>query len=129
MSPTSITSPNAPAPIGPYSPALLSPPLLFLSGQIGLDPHTKLLVPGGIAPQTLRALDNLTALLEAAGLHWGHVVKTDIFLLDLAHFPLVNELYGSRLSPNRPAPSRTTIQVAALPLHALVEISCIATTN
>jgi len=119
-----ISTPSAPAAVGPYSQAVRSGELLFLSGQIPLDPTTKMLVAGDIGIQTDRVLKNLGAVLEAAGGSFDDVVKTTIYLVDLNDFARVNEVYGSFFQ-NAP-PARATIAVAALPLGARVEIEAIA---
>ena len=115
---------EAPAAIGPYSQAVEAGGLVFLSGQIPLDPATGQVVPGDVVAQTERVMDNLGAVLAAAGLEFRHVVKTTIYLVDLAAFPKVNEAYGKRF-PAEP-PARATVQVAALPRGVLVEIDAVA---
>ncbi len=121
-----IQSLQAPKAIGPYSQAIEAPAgrTLYLSGQIPLDPATGELVQGNIADQTERVMQNLKAVLEAAGATFDQVVKSTIFLVDLADFAEVNEAYGRhfRMAP----PARSTVQVAALPRGARVEIDCIA---
>ncbi len=128
MSRSAIATESAPSAIGPYSQAISTTQgasrLLFVSGQIPLDPATGLIVEGGIGPQTERVLQNLGAILSAGGCTWEDVVKTTIFLVDLADFATVNEIYGRVLSA--PFPARATVQVAALPRGALVEIEAIA---
>jgi 2-iminobutanoate/2-iminopropanoate deaminase len=119
-----ISSDDAPAAIGPYSQAVTAGGLLFTAGQIALDPATGKIVEGGIVEQTKRVLANLSAVLAAAGASWNDVVKTTIYLVELADFSTVNDLYGQHLGPARPA--RSTVQVAALPRGALVEIDAIA---
>jgi 2-iminobutanoate/2-iminopropanoate deaminase len=119
-----IVTKDAPAAIGPYSQAVEAGGFVFLSGQIPLDPATGKLVEGDVVAQTERVLDNLHAVLCAARLGFGHVVKTTIYLTDLASFPQVNEAYAKRF-PAEP-PARATVQVAALPRGALVEIDAIA---
>jgi 2-iminobutanoate/2-iminopropanoate deaminase len=121
---TILCTGRAPKAIGPYSQGVRVGDLFFLSGQIPLDPATGELVPGDVAAQTERVLDNLAAVLVAAGLEFRHVVKTTIFLVDLADFAKVNELYGRRF-PSEP-PARSTVQVAALPRGARVEIEVVA---
>jgi reactive intermediate/imine deaminase len=120
-----IRSGAAPQPVGPYSQAIEHAGLVFLSGQIPLDPSNGKLVAGGIEPQTRQALANLRAVLEASGLSLAHVVRASIYLIDLADFPRVNEIYAEHFG-RRPQPARTTVQVAALPLGALIEIDAIA---
>lgn len=121
-----ITTEKAPAAIGPYSQAILSPTgeTLFLSGQLGLDPVSGMLADGGIEGQTRQALANLSAILEEAGMAKYHVVKTTIFLVDLTTFQTVNQVYGECFGECRPA--RSTVQVSALPRGALVEIEAVA---
>jgi len=115
---------NAPKAVGPYSQATLAGELVFCSGQIPLDPATGQLVEGDIAVQTGRVLDNLAAVLAAAGSDLAHVVKTTVFLADLGDFTAMNEAYAVRFGEHRPA--RSTFQVAALPRGARIEIECIA---
>jgi 2-iminobutanoate/2-iminopropanoate deaminase len=128
MSRSAIATESAPSAIGPYSQAISATAgasgMLFVSGQIPLDPATGKMVEGGIGPQTDRVLQNLGAILSAGGCTWADVVKTTIFLVDLADFATVNEIYGRVLST--PFPARATVQVAALPRGALVEIDAIA---
>lgn len=119
-----ISTKDAPGAIGPYSQAVKSGDLLFLSGQIPLDPATGQLVTGDIATQTRRVMENLRAVLAAAGCTFADVVRTTIYLVDLGHFATVNEVYGSYFEP--PYPARATVQVAALPKGAHVEIDVIA---
>ena len=119
-----ISSAGAPKAIGPYSQAIRAGQLLFLSGQVPLDPATGQLVGGDIAAQTRRVMDNLGAVLNAAGLSFADVVRTTIFLADINDFAAVNEVYGSYFSA--PAPARATVQVARLPKDARVEIDAIA---
>jgi 2-iminobutanoate/2-iminopropanoate deaminase len=119
-----ISTVAAPAAIGPYSQGVRCGNLLFLSGQIPLDPATGRLVEGDVAAQTLRVLANLHAVLAAAGAGFSDVVRTTIYLVDLAHFAVVNEIYARHIG--EPPPARSTVQVAALPRGALVEIDAIA---
>jgi 2-iminobutanoate/2-iminopropanoate deaminase len=119
-----ISTADAPAAIGPYSQAIKSGDLVFLSGQIPIDPKTGELVVGDIAVQTERVLDNLAAVLAAAGTGFGSLVKTTIYLVDLADFQVVNQTYAKRFSAAPPA--RATVQVSALPKGARVEIDAIA---
>jgi 2-iminobutanoate/2-iminopropanoate deaminase len=118
-----ITSPKAKA-IGPYSAAVESGDLVFVSGQIPLDSGTGKLVEGDIAAQTRQSLENLKTILGAAGLGFAHVVKTTIFLTSMGDFAAVNEVYKSYVG--EPYPARSTIAVAALPMGAKVEIEMIA---
>ena len=119
-----VSTEAAPKAIGPYSQAVRAGALLFLAGQVPLDPATGLLVAGDVAAQTHRVMRNLKAVLEAAGSSLDAVVKTTIYLADLGDFKAVNEVYGSYFTP--PAPARATVQVARLPLDARVEIDAIA---
>lgn len=119
-----IDSPGAPAAIGPYSQAIRAGGLVFVSGQIPLDPETGQVVAGGIAAQTGRVLDSLRAVLEAAGSGLERVVKTTVFLTDLGTFSEVNEVYA-RHFPHAP-PARATVQVAALPRGVGIEIEAVA---
>jgi 2-iminobutanoate/2-iminopropanoate deaminase len=122
--PKGIRNAGAPAPIGPYSQALESAEWLFCSGQIGLDARTGELVAGGIREEARRALENLEHVLLEAGLGFGDVVKTTLYLVDLAEFAAVNEIYAEFVRP--PYPARATVGVAALPRNARVEIEAIA---
>lgn len=119
-----IATDKAPAAIGPYSQAVKSGGLLFCSGQIPLDPVTGEIVSGGIRPETEQVMKNLGAVLTAAGTGFDHVVKTTIYLVDMADFPVVNEIYGSYFSG--PKPARATVAVAALPKGVRVEIDAVA---
>jgi 2-iminobutanoate/2-iminopropanoate deaminase len=115
---------SAPAPIGPYSQATVANGMLFISGQIGLDPKTGEFVLGGLREQTEQVMQNLLAILQFAGLGFKDVAKTSIFLAPEQEFDVVNAVYGSHLEGNFPA--RETVWVAQLPKKALVEISMIA---
>jgi 2-iminobutanoate/2-iminopropanoate deaminase len=119
-----VATRNAPQAIGPYSQAVRAGELLFLSGQIPLDPATGEIVAGDVASQTERVMKNLAAVLGAAGRGLDDVVKTTIYLVDLGSFATVNEVYGRFF--RAPYPARATVQVAALPRGALVEIDAIA---
>lgn len=119
-----IHTPNAPAAIGPYSQAVRWNGLVYLSGQIPLDPATGQLVEGGIEEQTVRVLENLKAVLEASGARLDTVLKTTIFLKDLGDFAKVNEIYGRYFGENPPA--RATVEAARLPRDARVEIEAVA---
>lgn len=119
-----IQTDKAPAAIGPYSQAVRVGSMLFCSGQIPLVPATGELIPGGVAEQTRQVMENLLQVLKAAGADFDAVVKTTIFLADMNDFPTVNDIYGSFLGDIPPA--RATIQVAALPKGALVEIEAVA---
>jgi 2-iminobutanoate/2-iminopropanoate deaminase len=124
MKKQTIQTTNAPAAIGPYSQAVRAGDLLFVSGQIPLDPKTGELVRGGIAEETKKVLDNLKAIIEAAGGSLGDVVKTTIFLKDMGSFAAVNEVYGTYFP--QPFPARATVEVARLPRDVNVEIEAIA---
>jgi len=126
MSTQVIATEKAPAAIGPYSQAVRVGGLLYTAGQIALDPATMEIVPGGIKEQTTRVLENLKAIVEAAGSTLDQVVKTTVFLQSLADFGPMNEVYATYLGVNAPAPARTTVEVAALPRNALVEIEVVA---
>ena len=119
-----VATAGAPSAIGPYSQGITAGELVFCSGQIGLDPATGNLVEGGVDAQAERALRNLTAVLDAAGCTFGDVVKTTVFLADIADFAMVNAVYG-RFMPD-PPPARSTFAVGALPKGALVEVEAIA---
>ncbi|HEY0263938.1 MAG TPA: RidA family protein [Granulicella sp.] len=124
---TVIATKEAPAAIGPYSQAIRVGDTLYASGQIALDPATGQLVPGGVAEQTERVLENIKAVLAAAGLEAGSVVKTTIFLKSMGDFATVNEIYGKFFAADGAIPpARSTVAVAALPKDALVEIEIIA---
>ncbi|MEL7369465.1 MAG: RidA family protein [Myxococcota bacterium] len=119
-----IATDKAPAAIGPYSQAIRVGNMLFCSGQIALDPDSQQMVEGGIEAQTRRALDNLKAVVEAAGLTLDNVVKTTVFLDDFADYPKVNAIYGEYFTGV--APARAAVAVSTLPKNALVEIEAIA---
>jgi 2-iminobutanoate/2-iminopropanoate deaminase len=119
-----LSTPHAPAAIGPYSQAIRAGDFLFVSGQIPLDPETGTLVEGDIAAQTHRALRNLGAILEAAGASFRDVVKTTVYLADMAEFAAMNEVYATYFPA--PPPARATIQAARLPRDVRVEIDLIA---
>ena len=119
-----ITTPDAPAAIGPYSQAVKSGTLLFLSGQIPLDPKTGNLVEGGIEPQPRQVFANLEAILTAAGATFDNVVSASVFLADMGEFAKMNEIYATYFSS--PAPARATVQVARLPRDCRVEIQVTA---
>jgi 2-iminobutanoate/2-iminopropanoate deaminase len=123
MPPDRINTDRAPAAIGPYSQGMVAGGLLFTAGQIALDPSTAQVVPGDVAVQTERVLANLSAILDAAGASWNDVVKTTVFLMDMADFPRMNEVYARVLGEARPA--RTTVQVSGLPRGVLVEIDAV----
>ena len=124
MSARAVTSAGAPAPIGPYSQALAVGEFLYCSGQVGLDPKSGDMIAGGVAAEARQVLDNLGAVLAEAGLGFADVVKTTIYLADLADFATVNAIYAERFTA--PFPARSTVGVAALPKGARVEIDAIA---
>ena len=119
-----IVTDKAPAAIGPYSQAILANNTLYCSGQIPLVPETGEMVVGGVEEQTVQVMENLSQVLEAAGFSLNQVVKTTIYLDDLGDFSLVNDIYGKYFPDT--APARVTVQVAALPKGALVEIDAVA---
>jgi 2-iminobutanoate/2-iminopropanoate deaminase len=122
-----IATEKAPAAVGPYSQAVRIGDFIYTAGQIALDPASGRLVEGGIKEQTRRALQNLATILEAAGSSLSQVVKTTVFLQDIAHFAEMNGVYAE-FFPGDP-PARSAVQVAALPLGALVEIESVAAVN
>ena len=119
-----VSTPAAPAAIGPYSQAVRAGALLFVSGQIALDPETGAMVEGGVAAETHRVLRNLAAILDAAGSSLDRVVRTTVYLADMDEFPVMNEVYATYFAA--PAPARATIEAARLPRDARVEIDLIA---
>jgi 2-iminobutanoate/2-iminopropanoate deaminase len=119
-----VSSPAAPRAIGPYSQAIKAGNLLFVSGQVPIDPATGNLVDGDIAAQTHRVFQNLEQILKAAGTSFDAVVRSTVYLLDMNDFAKMNEVYGTYFSS--PAPARATVQVARLPKDARVEIDLIA---
>ena len=131
MSKTIITTPTAPAPLGPYNQAVLSGNLLFISGQICLDPATGELKSKDIQEETHQVMHNLKNILQQAGMDFNHVVKTTIFITDMHQFGAINEVYGKYFENDLPTgqagfPARETVQVSALPKFVNVEISMIA---
>ena len=129
---TMISTDHAPAAIGPYSQAVRVGEMVFTSGQVALDPASGTLVAGGVREQTARVLENLAAVLEAAGLDLSHVVKTTVFLKDMGDFAAMNEVYARHFAAKSAGakgavpPARSTVEVARLPKDALVEIEAIA---
>jgi 2-iminobutanoate/2-iminopropanoate deaminase len=119
-----IETTAAPAPIGPYSQAIIMGKMIFVSGQIAIDPITGSLIKGDIKTESNQVMENIKAILVSAGADFSHVVKTTIYLADINQFSAVNEVYGFYFSANFPA--RETVQVSALPLKANIEISVIA---
>ena len=122
----SVETVKAPAAIGPYSQAVRTGDLVFVSGQLPIDPANGLIVSGGIVDQTNRAIDNLEAVLFAAGSSIEHVVKTEVFLKNMSDFAAMNEVYASRFT-GKVKPARATVEVSRLPKDALIEIACFAT--
>jgi 2-iminobutanoate/2-iminopropanoate deaminase len=121
---SAVSSPDAPKAIGPYSQAVRAGQLLFLSGQVPLDPATSQIVAGDIAAQTRRVFENLAAVLTAGGRSFADVVRTTVFLADMNDFAAMNDVYGQYFK--EPYPARATVQVARLPKDARVEIDVIA---
>ncbi len=119
-----INTTKAPAPIGPYSQAVLSNNTLYVSGQIAIDPESGNLVNSNIKEETLQVMKNLEAILSEAGMTFGNVLKCSIFIADMNDFGKINEVYGQFFKENPPA--RETVEVSVLPKHVNVEISCIA---
>jgi len=124
MDKRAVSSAKAPKAIGPYSPAVRAGNLLFLSGQVPIDPATGNMIEGDIAAQTRRVLDNVGALLEAGGVSFANVVRTTVFLADMNDFAAMNQVYGEYF--REPYPARATVQVARLPKDSRVEIDVIA---
>ena len=124
MSLTVVSTPGAPKAIGPYSQAIVHGGLVYTAGQVALDPATMELVSGGVAEQADRALTNLTAVLAEAGSGLDRVIKTTVYLVDMADFGAMNEVYARHFGSHRPA--RSTVAVAGLPKGARVEIDVIA---
>ena len=122
-----VSTSGAPRAIGPYSQGVIAGGFLFTAGQVALDPSKGELISGGISEQTARALENLRAVLREAGSDFSQVVKTTVFLVDMADFAGMNEVYGKVFGEHRPA--RSTVAVAALPRGARVEIEVIATVS
>jgi len=119
-----VTTDAAPRALGPYAQAVVAGDLVFCSGQVGIDPASGALVSGGIVAETDRVIANLAAVLGAAGLSLADVVKTTVYLVDLGEFRVMNEVYGRHF--RAPHPARATVQVAALPAGARVEIEAVA---
>lgn len=124
MSVDILSTDKAPAAIGPYSQATMAGGFLFSAGQIPLDPKSGELITGDIEPQTKQVMANLTAVLAKAGIGWAEVVKTTVFLQDMADFPRFNAVYAAAIGDARPA--RSTVQVAALPRGVAVEVELVA---
>src|SRR5512141_2366843 len=124
MTRSAIKTTSAPGAVGPYSQAIDTGTLVFLAGQVGLDPATGTIVEGGIEAQTERVMKNLSAVLDAAGLTFADVAKTTCFLSDIANFDAFNKIYATYMPD--PPPARSTFAVAALPKGALIEVEAIA---
>ncbi|GAB5399462.1 MAG: RidA family protein [Aureisphaera sp.] len=120
-----INTPNAPAPIGPYNQAVLLGNMLYTSGQVAIDPNTGELVLDDIKTETKQVMENMKAVLAAAGMDFGHVIKTSIFISDMENFSQINEVYATYFD-EATAPARETVEVANLPKYVNVEISMIA---
>jgi 2-iminobutanoate/2-iminopropanoate deaminase len=125
MSLTIVSTPDAPKAIGPYSQAIVHGGMVYTAGQVALDPATMDLVPGGVAEQAERVMANLRAVLTAAGTSFDRVIKTTVYLVDMADFAAMNEVYARHFGSHRPA--RSTVAVAGLPKGARVEIDVVAT--
>ncbi len=123
MSIQTLHTDHAPKAIGPYAQAVRANGFLFTAGQIALDPVTMEIVPGDVAAQAAQVLKNLTAVIEAAGANWSHVVKTTVFLRDMADFTAINAVYAEVLGDARPA--RSTVAVAGLPRDVRIEIEAV----
>ena len=124
---TAISTPDAPAAIGPYSQAIRVGEMLFASGQIPIDPETGNLVPGGITEQTTQVMENIKAVLNKAGIDLVHIVKTTVFIKNMNDFVAMNAVYGKYLAPEGVTPpARSTVEVARLPKDALIEVEVIA---
>ena len=123
MSMERVSTPHAPSAVGPYSQGIVVERFVYTAGQVGLDPRTGKLVEGGLEAETRQALANLSAILEAAGTGLSRVVKTTVFLADMRDFPAMNAIYAEAFGDHRPA--RSTVQAAALPLGARVEIEAV----
>ena len=123
-----VRTDKAPLPVGPYNQAVVINGLVFTAGQIAIDPATNQLLPGDVETQTRLVMENLGALLNAAGASLERVIKTTIFLKDMNDFPRVNAVYGSFFEAAN-APARSTVEVSRLPKDVLVEIECIAEVN
>jgi 2-iminobutanoate/2-iminopropanoate deaminase len=119
-----VSTPHAPAAIGPYSQAIVANGMVFTAGQIALDPQSMQVVEGDVAAQTERVMANLAAVLEQAGSSLSRVVKTTVFLRDMNDFTAMNEVYGRHFGDHKPA--RSTVQAARLPRDVAVEIECVA---
>lgn len=119
-----IETKDAPAPVGPYNQAIVSDGIVYTAGQIPIDPKTNTLLTGNVQEQTRLVLENLGAVLKASGSDFKHVLKTTVYLKDMSHFPLMNEVYAEFFSESPPA--RSAVEVSRLPKDVLVEIDCMA---
>jgi 2-iminobutanoate/2-iminopropanoate deaminase len=119
-----VKTEKAPAAIGPYSQGIIANGFLYTAGQLAIDPASGEMAAPEIVAQTERVMRNLDGILQAAGAHWSDVVKTTVYLVDLSHFPTVNEIYARSIGDARPA--RSTVQVSALPRGALIEVDLVA---
>jgi 2-iminobutanoate/2-iminopropanoate deaminase len=124
MSKNTVTTPNAPAAVGPYSQAVVTDGMVFTAGQLGLIPETGQMIEGDVAAQTRQVLQNLKAVLEAAGSGLDSIIKTTVFLQSMDDFAAMNGVYGEFFAA--PFPARSTVEVAKLPKNGLVEIECVA---
>ena len=124
MSKTAVNNAHAPLAAGPYSQAIIANGFVFVSGQVGFLPGTKTFIEGGVPAQTRQMIENIKAILEAAGSSLDNVVKSTVFLTDINDFAAMNEVYATFFTSNHPA--RSTVQVAALPLGALIEMEVVA---
>ena len=120
-----VQTPLAPKAVGPYSQAVIASNYIFCSGQIALNAVSGLIVPGGIIAQTRQVLENLKTILSASGVELNRVVKTEIYLTNMANFSAVNEIYSEYFN-SEPLPARVTVEVSKLPKDSLLEISCVA---
>ncbi|MBS4013437.1 MAG: RidA family protein [Bacteroidetes bacterium] len=120
-----INTPKAPKPIGPYNQAVMTNNMLFVSGQVPINPATGEWAKNDVSEQTRQVMENIKEILKAAGMDFSNVVKCSIFITSMKNFPIINEVYGKYFSEDHPA--RETVEVAGLPLGVDVEISCIAT--
>jgi len=120
-----VQTPMAPKAVGPYSQAVIASNYIFCSGQIALNAVSGLIVPGGIIAQTRQVLENLKTILSASGVELNRVVKTEIYLTNMANFSAVNEVYSEYFN-SEPLPARVTVEVSKLPKDSLLEISCVA---
>jgi 2-iminobutanoate/2-iminopropanoate deaminase len=123
---SSVHSDGAPNPVGPYSQAILANGVLFCSGQIGIDPATGNLVPGGVLGETRQVFKNIEAVLAKANFTFNNVVRVDLYLKNMSDYAAVNDVYTTIFAASPALPARTTVEISALPKGALIEITCIA---